>query len=256
MPEYYGTPQQIEMAKRIRQRLEWIRATPGVVNGGRLLLYDDPDGIGWDTVLKLGEEDGLFGLTFFPIERLDNNDIPELLLNGWYRHQWPTFIGEREKVLPVSKAVVEAASLPEGWVLDVMPYDVTDNELEKLAIFQQAVGVQPMPHYVLRGEAYPIITTRLLDDRGEWVACGSAQLRHHPESDYYNTIFAGLMVVDPAHRGKRYGLLINAYTVIQAFEHLNGTIIHEHVAEDKHPISQNGRRKWITIVAGILWCHL
>jgi len=63
MAEFFGTDSQIEAQKRMLVRHSWIKDTPEVANGGRVLNFLEPDITGWDQIKLYLGEDGVVALT-------------------------------------------------------------------------------------------------------------------------------------------------------------------------------------------------
>src|SRR5690606_3919726 len=68
MAGYFGTEKQRSLQAGAEQAHGWMMATPGACNPVRLLGSDDPDALGWDTVLDILARDGMFAFRMAPAE--------------------------------------------------------------------------------------------------------------------------------------------------------------------------------------------
>lgn len=117
MAEFVGTENQIGVQKRMRDRRPWIAETPGAVNGGRVMAFDDPGRVGWDRVAELANEDKLTVFPMFPEgEILD--EIRIHLGAQWKTPSWQVYLGTPEAVLSACGAVIMDNPLPPGWRMD------------------------------------------------------------------------------------------------------------------------------------------
>ncbi|MEM7223140.1 MAG: GNAT family N-acetyltransferase [Pseudomonadota bacterium] len=227
--DYLGTEIQIRRQQAIHSRKDWIAKTPGAYNGARMVGFDDPERVGWDSVRRVAEEDGLVG---FPGARETEilAAIARHLGPGWHTNTWLTYTGTPETVLPTCEAIERAVTLPTAWRKEIYlsPDDQAIGEVQTL---NMACDILPYPAYYSRGEDVPIITTLLRDKEGMPVATGSACMRYHENSRLGGCLFIGLISVDPRCRGKRLGSLVNALTLIESHRAFGWTKVHEQVHE-------------------------
>ncbi len=68
MPEYLGTEYQIAIQKRLYANHSWIKDTPEMSNGGRVLNFLEPEKIGWPRIIELTHQDSCGSITAHPLE--------------------------------------------------------------------------------------------------------------------------------------------------------------------------------------------
>jgi GNAT superfamily N-acetyltransferase len=204
-----------EVQRRLRDLHPEIAADPALSNGGRVLNILDLDAVGWPRIRDYVERDSVVGLTAVP-EAETRDKLVEIFGSDVSVTAWRVFFGDPVCVLPRVEEIVSNFNLPEGWrLLSVARPD--DAMLDAIAILNLKTGVRPTPGYYLRGEVYPSTTTLLWDDRGTLAGCANATMRYHPQSRFVGTLFAGAVSVDPAHRGKGLGSLVNAALLRDAY---------------------------------------
>jgi hypothetical protein len=94
--DYFGSDEDITRQKRIKQKIPWIRQTPGVCNGARLLNFDDPQRVGWNQIRQAAHELSLVG---FPgAEEAIYADIASHLGEVWQTSTWLTLLPAHRKM--------------------------------------------------------------------------------------------------------------------------------------------------------------
>ena len=221
MADFVGHDIAVATQKRLRDMHPVIEKTPSLANGGRVLNVLDPDTFGWDNIRDYVMENKFVGLTMVPKEETlakarklfgETVDLP----------YWDVFTGQPEEVLRSCEYIFDGMHLPVGWKFESKT-DLTDGEVDQVQALSAANGVAPTPAYYLKGEAVPSITTCLWDDAGTLVGCANATMRYHPDGPLAGTLFAGGVAVDPAHRGKGLGTLINAAMLYDSYSPLGWT---------------------------------
>ncbi len=230
MAEYVGTDNQIDIQRKMRQRQSWIAETPGVANGGRVLAFDDPDRVGWGTVLKLAQADNLVVFPQFPEEEIVAK-IRRFLGAHWKTPVWLLYVGEPERVLSASLAIIEAYDLPRGWRVEANETP-NDQQIDAVQSLNMATGIAPYPAFFSRGEAGPIVTVCLYDEAGVLVATAAAVMRYHRASRLGGSVFAGMVSVTAAQRGKGLGKLVNAVVLAESQKRLSWHRVMEQAAHD------------------------
>lgn len=234
MSEYFGDAQSVTLQKAIHARAGELAENPLLANAGRWVNVLDPDAYGWDNVRRDAERDGLLALTVVHRERALSRLAAE------FGHDiafpcWSSFTGSPDQVLPVCADVISASSLPEGW--SVSNYTHPENEvIHASQVLNQANGVAAPPAYYLRGEAVPSLLTCVWDDDGEMAACASSNMRFHSESLLSGWLFAGGVSVNPEHRRKGLGTLVNA-SLLQASYEAFGWVMVVEAAKADNPAS-------------------
>ncbi len=230
MAEFIGTDQAIALQKRLRDRQSLIANSPELTNGGRIMHFLDPEKTGWDNVCEIAEQDKIIG---FPVVQADAmiTRIREHLGAGWETPQWVACLGVRESVLQSCSAVQGDVLLPGGWRVshDVQPINLLVTEAQNL---NMKTGVAPYPAYYMRSEAVPVLTSCIRDDQGAVVATASVADRYHPQGRLGGHVFAGMVSVDEAYRGRGLGKLVNALSLIESAGLFEWNAATEQVAAD------------------------
>lgn len=230
MAEFVGKENHIELQKRLRDRQPWIRETPGVANGGRLLHIVDPQIVGWDKIRELAEEDELVGFPGVAAQAAIAMIRKELGAH-WHTPAWMGFVGTPDDVLPACDRVIGDVALPAGWRVD--SFDVADDaQLAAIQDLNAQTGVSPYPAYYSRSEAVPVVTVCIFDAAGGLVATASAADRYHPQSRLAGCTFAGMVSVSPSHQGRGLGKLVNALMLAASHDRFNWSLVQEQVAPD------------------------
>ena len=233
MPEFPGSPETVALQQRIKERSEIISASPHLVNGGRLVHYLDPERIGWERLLPWIEQDGLAG---FPLvtEDVTRAMIHTHLGGHWETPAWLALRGHAEAVLAASARVIAEVPLPEGWQILAETCPPPDR-LEAAQLLNEATGVSPYPAYYMRSEHVPVLTLSALDPQGGMVATASVANRYPVQSRLGGHVFAGMVSVSDAARGRGFGKLINAHAMIASHREWAWEWATEQVAADNLP---------------------
>jgi hypothetical protein len=235
MAEFVGSENQISVQQRVRDRHATIAATPGLANGGRILHVVDPEAVGWERVVELANEDRLAG--FPSVKEADAvAAIHTHLGSHWKTPAWNVFLGPPERVVDTCRGLVDAVELPSGWRVDALQCPESD-QLDRIQALNAETGVSPYPAYYMRSEAVPVLTVCISDGDGSVVATASAAYRYHAHSRLAGTLFAGMVSVSRAQRGRGLGRLANAAMLIESHAAFKWTTVKEQVASD-NPVSR------------------
>jgi len=230
MPEYIGTDRSIALQMRLRARQSDIDRSPHVVNGGRIMHFLDPEETGWDRVRELAEEDGLAG---FPVVSPDETirAIKDELGTHWETPVFDALTGDADRVLSACATVIDAVELPAGWRA-CMSECPNEQEIAEVQALNAETGVAPYPAYYMRSEALPVLTACIRDDKGKLVATASVADRYHTDSRLGGHVFAGMVSVSGACRGRGLGKLINALVLAESQRRFGWRVATEQVAAD------------------------
>jgi len=208
MAEYFGDDHIVAVQKTIRTRKKIYDNEPFLSNGGRILNVLDPDAYGWDKIHADVERNGLIGFTLVDRDKTLARSAKEFGPDIETPY-WQAFTGAPEYVAPICEKIVSDYDLPKGWTLISLTHPDED-AIDQFQRLNQATGVAPLPAYYLRGEYIPSALTCLRDAQNTLVAGASAVMRYHPDGPLAGWLFAGSVSVDPAHRRKGLGVLVNA----------------------------------------------
>lgn len=230
MAEFYGTDFQIAVQKRMLTRHNWIKNTPGIANGGRILNFLEPDKTGWDNIGVYLKEDGAIALT------AQNKDglvarVRDFFGPEYTYPRWDVYLGDAETVLQRSRDCLAHSNIPPGWKLECLDCP-NALQLEAIQALNQDTGVAPYPGFYVRGEVVPTMTGCLWDQDGALVASSSVNARYHPASRFGGYIFMGSISVDPKHQGCSLGKFVSAQVLIDSHAAMNWTNGLSQVAPD------------------------
>ncbi len=232
MGEFVGLDSQVRIQKRMRQRQAWIAHTPGAINAGRAMAFDDPGRVGWDRVTALANEDDLAVFCAFPEAKI-KADIGRHLGPGWKTSSWGVYFGTAAAVMAASQSLLDAHELPADWRM-IAPERPDDRQIDAVQLLNQSTGVLPYPAFFSRGEASPIVTVCLTDETGALAATASAVMRHHADSRLGGHLFTGMVSVLPVYRGRGLGKLVNAAVLVESHARFGWSVATEQAAAHNH----------------------
>lgn len=244
MEAYYGTEHQVRMQRKVDAHADWTRETPGACLIGRILGTDDPDLLGWDVVLAHFAEDGVFGLRLFPAERLAALRA-RFAEHGGRVDEWDVF---RADSATIRAALAELETgLPKGYRLIGPAECMTATVIPRLQQTMSANKVVPFSGAVLAGLHGPAAAVAVEAADGAIAATAFAHLPHNRHSPHANSAWGGLVAVDPAHRGKRLGVIVNAAMVRAAIDDLGAASVYELVSRTNEPSRRMVQRCGLTL---------
>jgi hypothetical protein len=235
MADFIGTDKLIALQKRIHARQSLIDGDINLVNGGRLMLFLDPELTGWDTVRRYAEEDQLIG---FPAVQ-EGKMIPQIhgqLGVGWETPTWHCLTGGVDRVLDYCGGVVKSNPLPTSWSITTLEQP-DSGRVDEIQALNAETGVLPYPAYYMRSEALPVLTVCVLSADNELVATASVADRYNQNSRLRGYVFAGNVSVSTRCRGKGLGKLANALALIESQKRFNWNVVTEQAALD-NPVSR------------------
>ncbi|MEE4013825.1 GNAT family N-acetyltransferase [Roseibium sp. FZY0029] len=202
--------------------------TPGACCNARTLGTDNPDALGFDTIFKSLEEDGVFG--FRLLETNKKSDLENALDEKGYRlDTWHVFVGDADTIRAATRAIL-SKTLPDGLHafsgLDGAERPLTRSFQEFIA----AAGIAPFSGSFLNGDHGSVVTVGLMDKAENFAACAHGYLPHNEHSPYCRYAWGGLVAVAPAHRGKGLGTYVNALMADACLNHLAATHLYELVS--------------------------
>lgn len=253
MDWYFGTDQQVRLQKKVDELTKWCSQTRGAVNGGRFLGTDDYNALGWERVIELIKDHGVFTFRMIPVEMLDEFRA-SLSKHDIRFDSWNVFSADRQTIDTHTRQLVEA-SLPEGYAL------VDEKELADAAVIsaiQECMarsGVVPFTGRLLAGMSLPSVTIAIRDENGAIVGTAFGYYPYNQHSRWASTAWGGLVSVDESQRGKKLGVLINALMVRGCVEKLGAHEVQEYAAATNKPsrrmIERSGLRLDPGVVCGI-----
>jgi hypothetical protein len=226
MGEAADTAAGARLAAKIEALADWVAATPGAAQGGRLMATDDPERLGWDRIEAHLREDGLFAFRHIPVTACAAIES-RLAALGFGAHVWRAFHGTAAGI-PARR---RPAARPVGYRIaaERRPSAAT---VAAAASFLDAHGIRPFVPVLLRGRAGPsiLVTARNADGRLRALAYGHFPFNAH--SPWHRTAWCGLVAVDAAARGSGLGRAVNDAAVDAMLHGLGADGIVEYAAED------------------------
>lgn len=234
MTEFIGSPIAITAQKNIRDRQSKTATMPKWANGGRIMVFLEPETRDWDDIKQIAGQDCMAG---FPLVAEDKmrRAIGHNLGSDWQTPSWLALIGGEDQVLSACEKVIAAVDMPSD--LNAVYHECpSDEETSQIQVLNSETGVSPYPAYFMRSEAVPVLTVAIKDTKNSVVATASATMRYHPDCEFGKYVFAGMVSVTQAYRGKGLGKLVNALVLQESHQRYNWTHASENVSAD-NPVS-------------------
>lgn len=228
MSGYFGTEEQQRLQKIAEESVDYIDATPGACQIGRILGCDDPDRLGWENVERILDRDGAFAFRLIPAEKIEAIRH-RLEARNFRLDMWDLFVGDRESALPASQEIV-ASGLPQGMVLLDEPVDPQGDDTLGIQKLISKSGIVPFSGSMLVGELGPSTIVAIGDQTGSPVSAAFGYFPHNRHSPWRSYGWGGLVCVDPSQRGKGLGKFVNAMMTVRVFSTLNASHIYELVS--------------------------
>ncbi|CAN7260717.1 GNAT family N-acetyltransferase [Rhizobium sp. LjRoot254] len=228
MSGYFGTELQQRLQAQAESSADFIRATPGACQNGRMMGCDDLDKIGWERITAFLDRDGVCGFRLFSPSKAD--EARALLAERDFRlDTWDVFVADRATGLAASEAIV-ARGLPDGLVDLEAPTDPTGEHTARIQSLIGGAGVVPFSGSLLVGEFDPATTVAVGDQQGNVVAAAHGYMPHNADSVFHKYAWGGLVAVAESARGKGLGNYINARMVTSVFRDLGAAYVYELVS--------------------------
>ncbi|QKV17691.1 GNAT family N-acetyltransferase [Oricola thermophila] len=219
-----GTEQQVALRRRLDSSAGWLITTPGACDGGQYFAADDPDLLGWDTVLRRLHEDGIFGFRLVDVER--QAAIEDQLAGNGCRIEWMDVFRAGANTIREALRGLDL-SLPDGYRLidaETLTYPDTIREVQA---FMAANGLAPVSTALLSGRRGPCVPVAVTGPDGAIVATSFCHFPHNVHSPHDDTAWCGLSAVDPHHRGRGLGLAANAMAMRGMIEEKGARAIYQ-----------------------------
>ncbi|MFZ2102970.1 MAG: GNAT family N-acetyltransferase [Oricola sp.] len=239
MEAYYGTETQVALQRKVDGSVGWLITTPGACHIGRFFGTDDPDRLGWDTIFRHLEEDGVFGFRLMPVETLP--EIEQRLGERGYKiDYWDVFSAKANTIREALRALDSA--VPEGYaVLDPEAFEDPDT-IRAAQSFMAANSVAPLSGDILTGGHGPSAFVAIAGPDGAIVATAFGYFPHNVHSPHDDSAWGGLVAVDPQHRGRGFGVLANALMLRAMIEERGARTVYELVSATNEPARRMAMR--------------
>lgn len=233
MVGYFGTEIQQHLQAQTEASADFINATPGACQNGRMMGCDDPDRLGWKMIDAFLSRDRACGFRLIPSEKVD--EIRSRLSERDCRFDtWNVFLADRVTALAASEAIL-SRPLPDGLAELEQPDDPEGEPMKHLQALMAAAGIVPFSGSLLLGACGPATTVAIGDEKGTVVAAAHGYLPHNVYSCYHRYAWGGLVAVAEEQRGKGLGSYINARIIVSVFRDLGATHIYELVSATNIP---------------------
>ena len=233
MSGYFGTEMQQRLQARAEAAVDFINATPGACQNGRMMGCDDPDRLGWERIEEFLDRDGVFGFRLIPAVKVD--EVRSRMMRRNFRFDtWDVFVADRASALAASEAVI-SRGLPDGLTDLDKPTEPAGEYTARIQMLMGAAGIVPFSGSLLAGVVGPATTVAVGDRNGGIVAAAHGYLPHNAHSPYHRHAWGGLVAVADSQRGKGLGNYINARMIVSVIRDLDATHVYELVSASNVP---------------------
>lgn len=253
MSGYFGTQLQQRLQAQAELSVDFLRATPGACQTGRMMGCDDPDRLGWDRIDEFLDRDGLCGFRLIPVDKAE--ELRSRLAERNFRFDiWDVFLADRANALAAAETII-SGGLPGGLADLDRATRPEDEYTARIQMLMNEAGVVPFSGSLLVGEFGPATTVAVGDIAGTIVAAAHGYLPHNAYSAYHGYAWGGLVAVAGTQRGKGLGNYINARMIISIFRDLGASHVYELVSASNVPsrrmVASCGLRHEPGLVCGI-----
>jgi hypothetical protein len=253
MSGYFGTQLQQRLQAQAETSVDFINATGGACQTGRMMGCDDLDRLGWARIDEFLDRDGICGFRLIPVDKVEELRS-HLAKRNFGFDTWDVFLADRMSALAASVGIV-SRGLPDGLADLDAPTRPEDEYTARIQSLMGAAGVAPFSGSLLVGAFGPATTVAVGDGDGSIVAAAHGYLPHNVHSPYHRYAWGGLVAVAGSQRGKGLGNYINARMIVSVFHDLGATHIYELVSASNLPsrrmVASCGLRHEQSLVCGI-----
>jgi hypothetical protein len=253
MSGYFGNEKQQRLQAAAEASLDFINATPGACQTGRMMGCDDPEQFGWDRIEALLERDGVFGFRLIPAALAEEVRSRVERWNARF-DTWDVFIADYRVALVACEGIV-SRGLPDGLIDLDRPTDPEAESTGRIQSLMGAAGIVPFSGSMLVGSLHPALTVAVGNRSGAIAAAAHGYLPHNSHSPYSRYAWGGLVAVAEAHRGKGLGNGINARMIAAVLRELDATHVYELVSASNIPsrrmVEACGLRRAPSLVCGV-----
>jgi hypothetical protein len=233
MSGYFGTEAQQRLQAQAEASIDFVIATAGACQSGRMVGCDDPDRLGWDQIEAFLDRDGLANFRLISVAKAD--EIRARVAKRNFRFDtWDVFLGDRAGALAASEAIV-SRGLPDRLTDLERPTHPEDGYTSGIQALMGAAGVAPFSGSLLVGALGPATTVAVGGDDGTIVAAAHGYLPHNAHSPHHRYAWGGLVAVAESQRGKGLGNYVNARMIVSVFDDLGATHVYELVSASNEP---------------------
>lgn len=215
--EYFGSPAQISLLRRACDLYQLLRDDPRLAFHGRnIILLGDLGAETAPLMARISRLCGASAIHFYPSEKTGALKA-ELTGLGQNAAHWELCTGGRQ-AYETCKAIVADVPLPGDLRLKRLSADSPAALVLATAELSVECGVMPMPGRQMRGLANPGLCLVAVDASGAPVATGSSYRYTHPDSDYRDYAFWGVLATRPDRRGQKLAMIMGANAIVRMWE--------------------------------------
>jgi hypothetical protein len=254
MSGYCGTSEQQRLQALAEASADYISATPGACQTGRMMGCDNPEALGWDAIDSFLDRDGICGFRMISAETAERLKS-RMSKRGYRFDSWQVFVADRDTALAASDAIVSRGK-PHGLADLKMSTESKGEVTARIQALMGACGVVPFSGSMLAGAVCPATTVAIEDEVGLIVAAAHGYMPHNTYSLYQHYAWGGLVAVAESQRGRGLGNHINARLVVSVFRDLGAEHIYELVSAtnvaSRRMVESCGLRRDAGLVCGIV----
>ncbi len=215
--EYFGSEAQNLLMRRGRDLYQLVRADARLAFHGRsIILLGDRGGETAPLMARIARLCGASAIHFYPSEKTGALKA-ELTGLGQNAAHWEFCTGGLE-AYETCKAILADVPLPGDLRLVRLSADSPAALVRATAELSMDCGVMPLPGRQMRGLANPGLCLVAVDASGAPVATGSSYRYTHPDSDYRDHAFWGVLATRPDRRGQKLAMILGAHAIVRMWE--------------------------------------
>ena len=231
----YGSSEQIAVVRRAAALRALVADDPRFSFQGRTvsLAGDRPDAA--DTVIALVRLQGYASAQFIPRARGEGL-TDAYAAAGLTPVIWDQYWGHA-KAISASRSFIEEFEAPDGVALHEVTPDTPDDTIHAICAASIGAGVLPLPGSAMRGVGLRGVFLYATGPGGEVIAVGGGSMAYHPENEYAEEAFWGMLGTAEAWRGRRLACWVGAEAIVRLAERFGANGFSSGVKPD-NPASQ------------------
>jgi GNAT superfamily N-acetyltransferase len=207
-----------------------IAGDVALLEGGRFVLYPDPDEATWPRAAEIARE---FGALAMP--EVDGHAVRAAVARhlgaDWGVYDWAVFSSPCDHAIAACRQVCAERPLPEGWQATLgAPRNA--EEIAELYVLSATAGVSPLPPRALQGRMSPVLPLWLRDGAGRLCGSACAQAMFRPGTRLGETLSIHLVAIAPDLRGRGLGTLVAARAILAGAEVFGLSSVSAYIARD------------------------
>lgn len=238
--EYFGSDAQRAMQRRAAALWELLKDDPRFTFMGRMIGLHRCAARDVPLAVALARAQGAF-MTFSLPEAEEVARAAALRDAGLITDRWDLLMGG-EPAITACRTFLDEYAPPEELALVRVTPETDPALMRKMAETALASGVLPPVGASLRGETREALCLLAVDANGDVAALSGACKAHHPETDWADTAWWGMLATRDDWRGRRLSLWLGALALTAMADEFGARRFYTGVRSDNAP-SQNICRK-------------